>query len=1041
MSGRASPRVFSIPPGTPFLPTLAASLLDGSLIPDFRFDGDPLALADVTIYVPTRRAARALRGVFVDAGGGSSAILPVIKPLGEFDEDEAAFEDEGGGALDLAPPVSATDRLLLLAPLVRAWKRRLPAHVAALFEEEIVVPASAADAIWLARDLAGLMDEIETEGSDWSRLAGLVTGELSGWWQVTLDFLSIVTSAWPEMLKERGQSNPAAHRSALIRLEAERLKRNPPAGPVIAAGSTGSIPATAELLAAISRLPRGAVVLPGLDATLDQRAYETITEIGARASVLGHPQYGLAKLIGKIGILRDDVDELGAPTRAMARRAAIVGEALRPAETTDAWAEKRGDVDDAEIADAFAGVTLLEAAHERDEAAAIAIALRQAVAQPGHRAALVTSDRNLARRVASELRRFGIQADDSGGLPLANTPPAALLRTMLAAAFRPGDPVAVLSLLKHPLLRLGRERSAVRRAAETIELVVLRGGVGRPDIAGLAEDFEARLTGIGDASRKPFWFDRISVRRIEEARDVANRLVSGLAPLFAFRGDAQVELAAIVRATVEALENFARDEHGGLGTLYDGDAGAKLAEALRSLVAAQASFSFAADEWPDVMDALVAPEAVKPAQGADRAIAIWGALEARLQTVDTLVIGALNEGSWPRKAEADRFMSRVMKTGIDLEPPERRIGLAAHDFQMAMGAKNVVLSRSARSGDAPAVPSRWLQRLLTYLGPDHAAVLRKRGESLLHWARQLDAGQKTDFASRPEPRPPVEVRPRRFSITEIETLRRDPYAVYARRILGLSAIDPLVRDPGAAERGTLFHDILHLFSATIVDPRAPNAFDALIAAGRHCFAEAALPADVEAVWWPRFERLAVNIIEWERSRADAVASRHAEEGASAVEVGLSGATLSGRADRVDLLAGGMADILDYKTGSSPSKAQAHTLISPQLALEGALLRRGAFRELGKREPSQLAFVRLKPNGEVFEESILEHNRKPKSAIELSEEAWERLEQLLLHYNDPTTGYLSRALPFREGETDGDYDHLARVLEWSAGGDGGAEGEE
>lgn len=1041
MSGRASPRVYSIPPGAPFLPTLAASLLDGSLIPDFCFDGDPLTLADVTIYVPTRRAARALRGVFVDAAGGRSAILPVIKPLGEFDEDEAAFEAEGSAALDLAPPVSSTDRLLLLAPLVRAWKRRLPAHVAALFEEEVVVPASAADAIWLARDLAGLMDEIETEGSDWAKLAGLVTGELSGWWQVTLDFLSIVTSVWPDLLAERDQSNPAAHRSALIRLEAERLRRSPPVGPVIAAGSTGSIPATAELLAAIARLQRGAVVLPGLDATLDEAALEAITAPDLRASVLGHPQYGLAKLIGKIGVLRRDIEELGVSPPALTARAAIVGEALRPAETTDAWAEKRGGVSDAEISDALAGVTLLEAAQERDEAAAIAIALREAVAQDGHRAALVTSDRNLARRVASELRRFGIQADDSGGVPLANTPPAALLRTMVEAAIRPGDPVAVLSLLKHPLLRLGLERHVVRRAAETIELVVLRGGVGRPDIARLAEDFDTRLTGIGDASRKPFWFDRINVRRIEDARNVAARLVAAVAPLTALRGEEAIELGTVVRATVEALEHLGRDELGGLATLYDGDAGAKLAETLRGLVSAQASFSFAAAEWPDVLDALVAPEAVKPSQGADRAISIWGALEARLQTVDTLVIGALNEGSWPRKAEADRFMSRVMKSGIDLEPPERRIGLAAHDFQMAMGARNVVLSRSARSGDAPAVPSRWLQRLLTYVGPDHAAVLRQRGTRLLGWARQLDAGQKTDFAARPEPRPPVAVRPRRFSVTEIETLRRDPYAVYARRILGLSAIDPLVRDPGAAERGTLFHDILHLFSATVGDPRAPQALDVLIAAGKHCFAEASLPADVEAVWWPRFERMAEGILEWERSRAAAVASRHAEEGAAATEVGRTGITLSGRADRIDLLAGGMADIIDYKTGSSPSKAQAHTLIAPQLALEGALLRRGAFRELGQREPSQLAFVRLKPNGEVFEESILEHNRKPKSATELSEEAWMRLEQLLHHYDDPATGYLSRALPFREGETDGDYDHLARVLEWSAGGDGGSEGEE
>lgn len=1038
MSG--SRRVFSIPPGAPFLPTLAKALLSGRLVPGFRFDGDPLALADATIYVPTRRAARALRGVFVDVLGARSAILPVIRPLGEFDEDEAAFEAETSAAIDLAPPIAAIERLLLLAPLVRAWKRRLPAHVQALFDEEIVIPASAADAIWLARDLARLMDEIETEGTAWTRLADLVTGNLAGWWQVTLDFLGIVTENWPDILEERNRSNPAAHRNALIRLEAARLKRNPPTGPVIAAGSTGSIPATAELLAAIAGLPSGAVVLPGLDLMLDGPSFQAIAAPGARPALLGHPQYGLAKLIGKIGVPRGDIEEIAVAERPLALRAALVGEALRPAETTELWAQTRAGFAAGEITEAFADVTLLEAAGERDEAVAIAVALKRAVEQPGQRAALVTGDRALARRVSAELLRFGVVADDSGGTPLANMPAASLLRLALQAAFRPGDPVALLSLLKHPLLGLGLERTSVRHAAEIAELVALRGGTGRPDVASLPELFEARFTGLGD-TRPPFWFSRLTVRSIEGARELLVRLAAALAPLIAFRSQAEADLAELTLASVIALEGLGRTADGGLSELYAGDAGEKLAELLRGLVAASASFSFAADEWPDVMEALIAPETVKPAQGTDRNIAIWGALEARLQDVDTLVIGGLNEGVWPRKPESDRFMSRLMKTGIDLEPPERRIGLAAHDFQMAMGAKKVVLARSARSGDAPAVPSRWLQRILTFIGEDHAAVLRRRGDEFLSWARALDAGERRDFAPRPQPKPPLTVRPRHFSVTEIETLRRDPYAIYARRILGLMPLDPVIRDPGAAERGTLFHAILHRFSADVADPLVPEALDGLIAAGRACFAEAALPPDVEAVWWPRFEKLAAGIIEWERGRAFAVTMRHAEERAEKTGVGRSGVTLSGYADRVDLLAGGMADILDYKTGSSPSKAQAHTLLSPQLALEGALLRRGAFKGLGAREPSQLAFIRLKPNGEVFEESILEYNRKPRTAADLAEEAWARLERLLIHYADPTTGYLSRALPFREGETDGDYDHLARVLEWSAGGDAGDEGGE
>ncbi|RUX95917.1 double-strand break repair protein AddB, partial [Mesorhizobium sp. M2A.F.Ca.ET.040.01.1.1] len=624
-------------------------------------------------------------------------------------------------------------------------------------------------------------------------------------------------------------------------------------------------------------------------------------------------------------------------------------------------------------------------------------------------------------------------ADDSGGAPLINIPAASLLRLALSAAFRPGDPVSLLSLLKHPLLGLGLERQAVRKAAELVELVALRGGTGRPDVASLGALFETRLAELSGDTRQPFWFSRLTVRGIEQAHGMLGRLSKALSPLTAMRDEKDADIATLTSASVIALEDLGRAADGSLAELYAGDAGEKLAELLRGLVAASSPFTFAASEWPDVIEALIAPETVKPGQGTDRNIAIWGALEARLQNVDMLVIGGLNEGVWPRKPDSDRFMSRLMKTGIDLEPPERRIGLAAHDFQMAMGAAEVLLTRSARSGDAPAVPSRWLQRILTFISKEPAAALRGRGDALLGWARALDAGEKKDFAARPQPRPPLSMRPQHFSVTEIETLRRDPYAVYARRILGLSPLEPLIRDPGAAERGTLFHEILHLFSRRVEDPRAPNALSSLIEAGRLCFAEAKLPPDIEAIWWPRFEKLAENIIEWEHTRADAVARRYAEERADKTVVGRTGVTLSGYADRVDLLAGGMADILDYKTGSSPSKAQAHTLLSPQLALEGALLRRGAFRELGIREPSQLAFVRLKPNGEVFEESILEYNRKPRTANDLSEEAWARLERLLFHYADPTTGYLSRALPFREGEADGDYDHLARVLEWSAGG--------
>jgi ATP-dependent helicase/nuclease subunit B len=1031
MTLRDAPRLFSIPPGVPFLPGLADALLSGVLIPGFRAGGDPLALATATIYLPTRRAARALRSTLVDRIGRNSAILPSIRALGEFAEEELLFESGAAEALETPPPVGSLDRLLLLAPLVQKWKSRLPAHFAALYEENVVVPASAADAIWFARDLAALMDEMETEGADWSRLAGLVEGDLAIWWQVTLEFLRIVSTHWPERLAELDRSDPARYRNVLLHAEAARLSRNPPQGPVIAAGSTGSIPATAALLSVIARLQKGAVVLPGLDTVLDDASWAALGDPSS-PSICGHPQYGLKKLLDALKAGREDVIELRGPQGDLADRRRLLSDALRPAETTDRWAGDPAGTG-AEIQAALSRVSLIEAANERDEALAIAVALKHAVGDGSKTAALVTPDRELARRVAAELQRFQVKADDSGGTPLSRTPAAILLRLLLECVFRPGDPVMLLSLLKHPLLALGMKRSKVRSASETIDLVALRGGAGRPDIAILAREFPARLSGLEAGNHPPFWKPRLTAERIGEAEDVLSALTEAIAPLLVWRNRRDALLSDIARASVEALENLGRSGDGTLGALYHGHSGEKLASFLAALVGSTTALEFGAADWPDMLQALIATETVKPAPGSEGRIAIWGALEARLQSVDTLVIGGLNEGSWPRQPEADRFMSRFMKTGVDLEPPERRIGLAAHDFMMAMGNGTVVLTRAARSGDAPATPSRWLQRLTTCAGPDAATAMRRRGATVLAWAHALDRGEDIPFAPRPQPAPPLDARPKRLSITEIETLRRDPYAVYARRVLGLEALDPLLRDPGAIERGTLFHDALERFTKAI-DPLRPNAFEALLAIGRERFEEACLRPDVAAVWWPRFERMAAHLIEWERTEAGSVANRHAEIVASKIQTDRSATSISGRADRVDLLTDGTAIVYDYKTGSSPSKGQAHTLLSPQLALEGALLKRGAFEAIGPCGVADLVFVRLKGNGEVVPESILKHGNKVRTAGELADEAWRRLGDLLAYYDDPANGYLSRAIPFREGDVSGDYDHLARVLEWSAGAD-------
>jgi ATP-dependent helicase/nuclease subunit B len=729
VSLRDKPNIFTIAPGAPFLTTLATRLLDGTLVPGFRAGGDPLALAKVTIYVPTRRAARALRSEFAQLSGINAAILPAIRPLGEFDED---FDLSGSG-LDLAPPIGREERLIQLAVMVRKWSEALPDAARELFgSDPMVLPATSADAVWLARNLADLMDEAEREGGDWTKLKELVPDDLANWWQLTLGFMQIVTEHWPQHLAQNRLSDHVAHRNQLIRAEAERLAQYGSDGPVIAAGSTGSMPATAKLLKIIARLPNGAIVLPGLDKSLDASAWDAVGQAPENPSVFGHPQYGLRKLIETCQATRDDVVELGNNRADINARNSAMSLALLPADETGAWAGLAGKVS------GFEHVCEIAAPSETSEALAIAVALREAV-EFGHTpAALVTADRTLARRVSAELERFGIVADDSGGTPLDHTPPAALFSLMLGLAFGTPDPASLLSLLQHPLTSLGKDRKSARRGAEVIDLQFLRGEVLPLDPDAILELLRSPNKQTVKNGRDWKWSHRFETHEIETAADLCLSLAEALEPLRNLQSLELVSVADACLASIKAYEAIGLDAETGLSRLYGGEAGEKFAELLRALYALDGDFRFGPAEWPAVFRAFMSGQSVKPRHGSDPRVFIWGALEARLQNVETVVLGGLNETVWPARPADDPFLSRSMKKGVLLDPPERRIGLAAHDFQMLMGHPRVILSRSARRDGSPTVPSRWLQRLHALLGTDGTKALQLRGRDYLDWAGQID---------------------------------------------------------------------------------------------------------------------------------------------------------------------------------------------------------------------------------------------------------------------------------------------------------------
>ena len=958
--------VFSIPAGESFVDALAGRLLKETA-------GDPIGLADMLILLPTRRACRALQEGFLRASEGRPLLLPRLQPLGEDDEEEWAAE-----GIELPPAVPPLARRLLLTRLVlqlgggRGGQTPSPDQAARLADE-----------------LGRLLDQVQTEELSFAQLAKLVPDELARHWQITLDFLTILTEYWPIILAEHGWMDTAERRVKMLTRRAEEWAANPPSFPIIAAGSTGSQPATARLLATIARLPQGRLILPGLDRRL--------TAVEQKLLDHTHPQYALLQLVRSLDLTPAEVPLW--PGCRESERARWVAEALRPAATTEDWRH----LDPAEAAAAFEGVERLDCPGSREEAAAIALLMREVLETPAKRAALITPDRSLARRVAAELDRFDIEIDDSAGRGLTITPSGgflALTARMVAEEFAPH---ATLAALKHPLAQGGLNPGQFKARVRRLEKKVLRGPRPAPGIAGMAalchEDDELTL-----------WLGRLDAQTKPLAALMAQPETALPALL-----EAHLTLAESLAATPEEPEGAElwRHESGQAAYRFAGD----LADAAKSLG------PISGRHYPSLLEQLMDGVTVRPNFGGHPRLAIWGPLEARLQQADLLILGGLNEGTWPPEPAADPWMSRPMRSRFGLAPPERRIGLAAHDFAQGLCAPRVVLTRAARAGGAPTVPSRWLLRL--------DALLRRRKwpeGDWLAWAAQLDQAEQMSEVRPPAPKPPVAARPRTLPVTAIELWMRDPYGLYAQRILKLKALDPIDADPAARDYGSAVHEALERFLKTYpTGPLPPDALSRLIEIGRESLQEVAARPGLWAFWWPRFESIAAWLVEKERARRGTIRESFVEI-AGEVELASPGGpfTLTAKADRIDRFKDGSLGIIDYKTGAPPSVKEVAAGFAPQLPLEAMIARHGGFKEVGAAEVSALLFWRLKGGLEGGDE-----RPAGKNVAELTEQAFAGLAELVRRFDDPATPYEARPHPDRAPKYS-DYGHLARLTEWSGG---------
>ena len=996
-------RLFTIPAAVPFLPTLAENLLGGRLIPGFP-GADPFALADAVVYLPTQRAARAFASALVAACGRSSLTLPRIVPLGVFAAEEGEFAEFEPGALDERAVVGELERRMTLTRLVAAWGAQLKGAIRRVDaqgrletdpSEPPLVAATPAQALTLAGDLADLIDDMRIEGVSFAALPGIVADDFDPYWRITLDFLKIAFEAWPGWLAEKGLADRAERTQIAVEREIAGLASR---GPTIVAGSTGTNSATAKLIGAVARAGHGAVVLADLDLLLDEPAWRMIAD-GDDPTATGHPQAALAKLLQRIGVARADVEPLGES----GARARFLTEAMRPAESTHLWASAK-----VEPAPALQGVALIEAEHEAEEALAIAVALRETLETPGRTAALATPDPAIAHRVAVELTRWGVEVENSAGATLGATPHGVLARLALAAA-REFTPERIAALAGSELVRLGRTAEEYAAAARALDLGVLRA----PLPPGGLEDCAAALAAAREAGASSYAHRGLRSLTPDDLAAAAALLGDFAAALEPLRLADGGPLGGLVAAHAKTLATLAApDEIGGdVADLLDEWA-----------LACGEGFDCDLADYAEMFETLAASRAPPSPRGHPR-LAIIGLLEARLLTFDRIVVAGLDETVWPPAARTDAFLNRQMRADLGLSPPERRIGQTAQDFIAALGTADVVISRSKKRDGSPTVASRFLRRIEALAG-EETVRLRERGRRYLDIARWLDRPLETPSAPRPAPTPPVELRPDQLSVTQIETLRRDPYAIYAQKILKITLMPPVGAPLNAARLGDIWHKLLEDFGR-----EAPkDARARLLALAEAAFGPLNADPTFRALRWPRMITALEAFLDFDAGRRE-LAERIWLEARGKLELALAdGSTfkLTARADRIELGREGKATLIDYKTGVPPGKAEVEVGFAPQLTLEAAMLKRGAFEPIGKLVTDGAIYFKI---GGADGGRAKPISFKSGTFDEIAEQHLTGLKALLERFRKVSTGYVSRPSPkFIAKGTD--YDHLARVAEWS-----------
>ena len=958
--------VFNIPGSCSFWDTIAEIYID-------KFKDKKFELGSVLFMVPNRRACTALMNAFLRYFGLKPTILPQIVPISEIDDDEmffSAFNLENIWP-DLDLSISKEERLFLFARLIKSKPNDFG-----------IKQLSPAQALSLAGDLASLIDTAYNQELSFDNLYNLVPEKYATHWQETLKLLKIITQYWPEILKERKAIDTSFMKNYVLSKQADLWLKENTQKHIVVAGVTASFPSIVKMMKTIQQLPNGKIYFSGIDKIADDKYWDAIDET--------HPQYELKDLLEKLEINR--FDTLDIKEEINKDREQLVSEIMRPAIVSDVW---RNIYNKFNLPNAINGIETITLKTQQEEALAIALKMRETLNYPEKTAALVTYDRALARRVSNELKRFGIIVDDSAGIPFSLCPSGVFLRLIAEASLDLYSKARILDLLKHPLTLLKNNPNDFRKKVYDLELC-LRQKNAKPII---------------DNDQYPFY----------------NNLIEHLEEFSKTLENPKIDFSEALKLHISIAEKIASsDTLDGKNFIWRGDEG-KIGVKFISKMLEYSSLIGEIDgkDYLPMLCQLMSNETVRTNHGTHPRLSILGPIEAHLQNFDFIIIGEVNEGIWPKIPDADMWMSRPMMKDFGFSLPEKNIGILGTIFANFLKTKNVILTRAERIGESPAQKSRWWLRIETVLKALNMSINDIENKFFPIIANKIDTPLSYTPIKAPAPTPIAKSRPRKLSASGVDLLINDPYSAYAKYILKLYPLDDLDKKPDQRDYGTLIHGIVEEFNNTYNSKLPDNPLEKIIEIGTKHFEKINLDKDIKAFWYPKFLTTAEWIIEQELEYRKDVKKVHNEiEGK--IEYNIQGGpfVFTAKADRIDELTDNTINILDYKTGSIPTKAQIHSGHAIQLLLEGLIARKKAYLLSSTGKVSSLIYWRLG-------KEKLEINEDVDDLLDKTEEY---LVKLMNTFDFETTPYHSRPTP-KYIPKNKDYEHLARIKEWSVQEDG------